>query len=248
MLDALLTVVVIVAAVLVIWRQVVPGGPSSAQGAPRVEDASGTLSAELTATSRGSGPVALIEVADFQCPFCGRHAREVEPAIRKAFVETGLVREVFINYPLPNHALAARASEAAICAGSQGQFWEMRDALFQNQTALELADLTDRVRELGLDVSRFSDCLSSDQARRALERDMEVARTLGVRATPTFFIGVVQMDDSVVLTKRVNGALPLSELHAAINDVLPSELQKQVRDLARLLVSPWSRTITTGGV
>jgi protein-disulfide isomerase len=245
-LDASLTIVVLVAAGLVIWRQFMPVQPFNAP--PRVETASGTLPADSTVHSRGSGPVALIEVADFQCPFCGRHAREVEPDIRKAFVEAGVVREVFINYPLPNHQFARGASEAAICAGSQNQFWEMRDALFQDQSKLESEDLASHARQLGLDVARFTDCVGGREVRRALEQDMKIAKTLGVQATPAFFVGLVQSDGSVLLKKRLNGAFPFSDFRTAINGVVPRALQKQVRNLAGLLVLPRLTTTSKGGV
>jgi len=132
-LDISVTVLVLFAAALVIWRQFEPVGP---QVRSRVEDASGTIPADLSNNSRGMGQVALVEFADFQCPFCGQYARDVEPMIRKAFVDTGVVRQVFVNLPLPNHPRALPASAAAACAGNQGKFWEMHDAMFRNQTEL----------------------------------------------------------------------------------------------------------------
>jgi protein-disulfide isomerase len=101
MLDIAVTVLVVVAAGLVIWRQFEPINQSRSR--PQVEEAKGTIPADVAAIVRGSGPLALVEFSDFECPFCGQHVREVAPMIRKAFVETGVVREVFVNYPLSNH-------------------------------------------------------------------------------------------------------------------------------------------------
>lgn len=229
-LDMSVTVLVVVAASLVIWRQFAPVGQSQAR--PRVEAAVGTVPAELVTNARGTGQVALVEFADFQCPFCGQHARDVEPMIRKAFVDTGVAREVFVNYPLPSHPHAQPASEAAICAANQGRFWEMHDALFRNQAALEERDLTDRARELGLDIPLFSQCLGGGEARPVIERHKSAARALGVQATPAFFVGVMQPDGSLVLKKRINGALPFSDFRSAITDVTPLELRERVRDVA----------------
>ena len=132
--DSIVTLLVAVAAGLVIWRQVAPSTPAG--GRPRIEDVQVTLPAELATTGRGTGPVALVEFADFQCPFCAKHARDVDPLIRKVFIDTGVARQVFVNYPLARHPHAEPASEAALCAGNQGKFWEMHDALFQNQATL----------------------------------------------------------------------------------------------------------------
>jgi predicted DsbA family dithiol-disulfide isomerase len=123
----------------------------------------------------------------------------------------------------------------------------MRDALFQNQAELEPDDLTSHARQLGLDVLRFTECVGGREAHHALEQDIEIARTLGVKATPAFFVGVVQSDGSVVLKKRVNGAFPFSDFRSAINDLLPRELQKQVRSLGSLLL-PRLTTTSKGGV
>jgi len=234
-LDTSVTILVLVAAGLVIWRQFEPVNP---QARSRVEDASGTIPPELSNNIRGTGKVALVEFADFECPFCGRYAREVEPMIRRAFVDTGVVRQVFVNLPLPNHSRALPASEAAACAGNQGKFWEMHDAMFQNQAALADEDLTNRARELGLDVAQFLKCLDADEARAVMERHMDAARDFNVRSTPAFFVGIVQPDGSVELKKRINGALPFNDFRSAIMDVTPRELKDRVRDVALNVTNP----------
>ena len=237
MLDMSVTALVVLAASLVIWRQFVPPGQS--QGRPQVENVEGMIPAELTTIARGTGQVALVEFGDFECPFCGKHARETDPQIRKAFVDTGIVRHVFFNYPLANHVHAAPASEAALCAGKQGKFWQMHDALFQKQAALAHADLADRAREIGLEMERFGECVSGGKERPFMERQQSVARELNVRSTPVFFLGFVQGDGSVVLKKRINGALPFSDFRSAIVDVTPAELRQRVGAVALNSTVPW---------
>ena len=73
----------------------------------------------------------VIEISDFQCPYCRRHVRETQPAIDEAYVETGKVMWVFKHMPLQNHLQATAAAAAAECAGEQGAFWEMHDLLFE---------------------------------------------------------------------------------------------------------------------
>ena len=86
------------------------------------------------------------------------------------------------------HPHAELAAEAAEAAGAQGRFWEMHDLLFADQNALEPADLRGRAEQLGLDVDRFWEEVSSrDHARRVTE-DVRSADESGVAGTPTFFI------------------------------------------------------------
>jgi protein-disulfide isomerase len=228
--DIVVTILIVIAASLVIWRQFVPPGQSDTRD--RIEDVTGTIPAELAVSVRGTGQVALVEFADFECSFCGRHARDVEPQIRKAFIDTEVVRQVFLNFPLENHRQAEPAGAAAFCAGNQGKFWEMHDALFQNQAALQHEDLMRRARELGLDLAIFSRCIDAGEARPVIERHERAARSLGVQSTPVFFVGILQADGSVELKKRINGARPYSEFYSAIKDVTPRQLRDRIRDFA----------------
>lgn len=227
--DVTATILVIIAAGVVIWRQTSLGSPSPR---PHVQEATGTIGADLVTSTRGSGSIALVEFADFECPFCGRHAREVEPMIRKAFVDSGVVREVFVNLPLPIHSHAAMASEAAVCAGKQGKFWEMYDELFTDQKALAMADLEKHAVRIGLDRSSFEQCLSAGEARALIKRHQDAARSMKVQSTPAFFIGIVQPDGSIAIKRRLNGALPFADFKAALVELTPKELKSKIRDLA----------------
>ncbi len=60
------------------------------------------------------------------------------PQIEKEYIETGKMKHVFMNFPLPMHGEAMKASEAALCAGDQGKLEEMHETLFANQKALTL--------------------------------------------------------------------------------------------------------------
>ena len=82
-----------------------------------------------------SAPVTIVEFSDYQCPFCAR----VNPTLAKVRETYGdRVKIIFKDYPLPNHPQAPKAAEAARCAGEQSKYWEMHDAMFANQRALEV--------------------------------------------------------------------------------------------------------------
>ncbi len=132
-------------------------------------------------------PVTVVEFGDFQCPACGR----TEPAAREIREKYGnQIRFVFRHFPFESmHPQAEKAAEASECAAEQGKFWEALEKFYQGQGDLSEPALKRYAAELGLDQGRFSQCLSSGKMAARLRRDVDDAHALGVRATPTFFVG-----------------------------------------------------------
>jgi protein-disulfide isomerase len=88
------------------------------------------------ARSKGStdAPVLVFEISDFQCPFCRQFALDVFPHIDSAYIRTDRVQWVFVSLPVPSHANAWVAHEAAACAGGVAdRFWQMKERIFQQQ-------------------------------------------------------------------------------------------------------------------
>ena len=130
--------------------------------------------------------VTLVEYGDFQCPYCARaHA-----ALTELMQQHGeRVTLVYRHLPLVDlHPFAMAAAEAAEAAGAQGKFWEMHDALFDNQDMLDEDALPALAANLGLDAQRFARELDEGKHRARVEADAEQAHALGARGTPTFFI------------------------------------------------------------
>lgn len=141
-----------------------------------------------------TAPVWVVEVSDFQCPFCKTWHDDVYRALRREFVVPGTVRLAYVNYPLPNHANALPAAEAAMCAGAQDKFWDMHDGLFDTQARwAELpnaAAVFDSVaRSKGVDVAAMRRCIETGATRALILADAERAQESGVQATPSFIIG-----------------------------------------------------------
>jgi protein-disulfide isomerase len=135
-----------------------------------------------------AGPV-LLEYGDYECPYSAAAYR----AIRHVAEELEF-RFVFRHFPLTEiHPHALAAAGAAEAASLQGQFWEMHDWLFRNQTTLTDHDLRTAAVELGLDMARFDSDRASDPVLERLRRDVTGGLASGeVRGTPTLFIdGVV---------------------------------------------------------
>lgn len=165
--------------------------------------------------------IALIEFSDYQCPFCGRHTKDVLPQIEDEYVKTGKVKYVFRDLPLDFHKNAFKAAEAAHCAGAQGKFWEMHDLLFQNQAALAPEQLATHAKSLGLGESAFQQCRDSGRFAAQIRQDIAEAGTAGITGTPTFLIGLVQPGDGrVKVVKKLVGAKPYAEFKSAFDSLL----------------------------
>jgi protein-disulfide isomerase len=98
----------------------------------------------------------------------------------------------------------------AEAAAAQGKFWEMHDRLFANQHSLDDANLVKYAAELGLDVERVSEQLSSQEHARRVAEDSESGLASGVSGTPTFYIDGSRYDRSVALR---NMLAAIRELH-----------------------------------
>jgi protein-disulfide isomerase len=145
-----------------------------------------------------SAPVEVIEFADFECPACAQFATLHEPDVRSRLVQTGQIRLRFLDLPLVEigHRNSPTASLAAACANEQGKFWEMHDAIFavQDRWATQATDNPRRVidplaRQVGLDVRRYEECMSSRRYLANIQAHRQAAQRYKVQSTPSFVIG-----------------------------------------------------------
>ena len=137
-------------------------------------------------------PVQFIEFSDFQCPVCGRFARDYEARMIKNFVCTGKVRFTYKDFAFigPESKLAA---QAANCATDQGKFWEYHDKLFASQRGENRGNFSEKrlkgfARDLKLDMGTFSQCLDSGKYATQVQSEFQEGKKRGVNATPTFFL------------------------------------------------------------
>lgn len=126
-------------------------------------------------------PVTIVVWSDFECPHCRIALPLIEAAFEKASPKARLVHKFF---PLPSHPHAEPAARAAIAAMNQGRYWEMERLLFDNQRALEPADLTRYARSLDLDMARFEADVASAETAALLERDRAAGKAAKIQGTP----------------------------------------------------------------
>ena len=164
--------------------------------------------------------IAVVEFADFECPFCGRYAQTAYRDVRRQFIDSGKVQYVFRHLPLEHlHPSAKRAAYAAECAREQGKFWEMHERLFDNQGALTLGDLQGHAQALAMDVRAFTGCLSSPGPAARVDADLAEAKRLNLTGTPAFLIGELTDAGYVRVKKQIIGARPFSAFQEALEDM-----------------------------
>ncbi len=149
-----------------------------------------------TGVERGdpNAPITILEFGDFQCPACQQFASLVKPQIDLAYVDEGIARFVFHDYP--GHAHSFLAARGARCALDQGEqyYWPYHDQLFAHQSTWGVSQsppmnaFEDYAATVGLDVEDFADCLDSDRHADVVSANMRLGLELGVDRTPTIFV------------------------------------------------------------
>jgi protein-disulfide isomerase len=155
-------------------------------------------------------PVVIVEFSDFECPFCATFYGSVMKQIEEDYIDTGKVKLVYRDFPLPFHSKAQKAAEAAECAYEQNNFWGMHDIIFENQDAIDISDLKKYAVSLGLDSELFNGCLDSGHYADEVQKDFQYADNIGVTGTPTFFIN----------GEKIVGAQPYSVFKSVIDKKL----------------------------
>ena len=181
------------------------GGLSSAATQPILSIVEGEIEdlerlvETATGVERGNpdAPITILEFGDFQCPACQQFATFVKPQIDLAYVEQGVARFVFHDFPIvsghPHAFLAARSARCALDQGDQ-YFWPFHDQLFSHQSTWAMSQgpptnaFESYAATLGLDVDDFANCLGSDRHAEVVSANMRLGVELGVSGTPTIFV------------------------------------------------------------
>ena len=139
-----------------------------------------------------NAPLTLVEFGDYQCTFCKKFFDETEKSILMNYVETGKVKVLFKDFIVVNED-SVNAASAAHCANDQKMFWQYHSTLYNNWDGegtgwASSEQLHQFASTLGLDMNEFSECMSQSKWKDMVLSSHADGRTLGVDATPTFFI------------------------------------------------------------
>jgi protein-disulfide isomerase len=195
--------------------------PREARRPSAVQAVQGTVAVGSVPVKGDAGArVTLIEFSDYQCPYCRRHVNNTLPKLAEEYIAAGKLRYAFRDFPLEKiHKDAFGAAEAARCAGEQGKYWEMHDRLFAQAKTLGRDELPAHAEATGLDVAAFAECLESGQYADAVRADLADGGSLGVSATPTFFLGLTD-GKQIRQVRSIRGAQPYAVFKQEIDKLL----------------------------
>jgi protein-disulfide isomerase len=158
-----------------------------------------------------NAPITIVEFSDFECPYCRKFALILDEALAS---EAKDVRVVFHHLPLSMHPWARMAAEAAGCAQLQSNdaFWSLHDRIFENQGAITTENAKKKLAELaktakGVSPAAFQKCTDAGMSVGLVMKDMNLAESSQINATPTIFINGHRM-------KGVESAAKLREMIA----------------------------------
>ncbi|NGO67615.1 DsbA family protein [Streptomyces boncukensis] len=202
-------VLVAVAALLAGWlSQYAVGGGDGGSGSGdatvhgRADDTASGDPALLKLARRDAGdpfargkkdaPVVMIEYADFGCSFCGKFARDTEPKLVEEYVDKGVLRIEWRNFPIFGKG-SERAARAGWAAGQQGRFWPFYQAVYADKGNAKNSFGDDHLRDLAqqagvADLDRFDRDRAGAAAKKLVDKDRGEAYGLGANATPAFLV------------------------------------------------------------
>jgi protein-disulfide isomerase len=140
-----------------------------------------------------NAPLTMVEFGDYQCTFCKKFFSETEESIITNYVKTGKVKILFKDFTVVPGNDSVNAANAAHCANDQEMFWQYHSTLYNNWDGegtgwASFERLHQFASTLGLDMDEFSECMSKSKWKELVDSSKVDGRTLGVDATPTFFI------------------------------------------------------------
>ena len=144
------------------------------------------------ALGQADAPVVMISYSEFQCPFCGKFARDTEPALIERYVDAGVLRIEWRDFPYLGEE-SQTAALAGRAAALQGKFWQFHDALYADQQPVNGGKLTPDflahvATRAGLDGTRLRSDMQRPELAEQIQTDMREGQSIGVTGTPAFII------------------------------------------------------------
>lgn len=161
-------------------------------------------------------PVTITEFSDYLCGYCQLFFNETEELLFKNYVETGKVKFVYRDFLL-GYSGDYEAAMVAECArdqdGDEG-FFKMHDYIFQTvHEGFDLEKYVSFADQMGLDGDELRECVTDEDFKDEINKDVDYGHKLGIRGTPGFFIND---------TFAPGGAMPYEEFERLIE----AELKK----------------------
>ena len=161
-------------------------------------------------------PIQIVEVSDFQCPYCKQFYMETYRQIDSAYISTGKANYLWVGYANPGHGRAWPSISASFCAGAVGKFWPMHDVLFERAEEWgaspdPFADFVSYATDIGIDRESFESCVRNSLLAPLMLRDYTSVMRAGISSTPYFILA-----DSIA----IRGAADFATFRTAIDTLL----------------------------
>ena len=193
--------------------------PNKAQARPIPALTSSLLLQGEPTLGHASAPLTIVEFSDFECSYCRRFHEQVMPQLKRDYIDTGLVRFVHKDLPLPFHPHALPAAAAARCAGEQDRYWDLYSGLFDQQNCLNCKGILAIAAEEKLNITALKACMERESTLAAINANRSEASLHNISATPTFIIGPTRSNGSLD-GQIIQGALPWATFQSTIETAL----------------------------
>lgn len=163
------------------------------------------------ALGKPDAPVVMLNYSDYRCPFCAKFSRDIEPDLIQHYVDSGVLRIEWRDFPIFGEE-SLQAAKAGRAAAAQGKFWEYQGAIYQDapesgHPSLPHDKLLGYAMQVGItDISKFESDMNDPAVLPAIRDDATEGSEVGVSSTPTFLIN----GDPIL------GAQPADQFHSAI--------------------------------
>ena len=213
-------------------------GPDATPDPTAVASAGAAVPSDGPRLGRADAKVTVEYWADYQCPYCAKFAREIIPQL-KSRIEDGTVALVHRDYAFIGEE-SVGAAVAVRCAGSQGKFWEMHDAVYaaqagENQGGFAPAKLAQVATSVGLDPTAFAACVAEKAPLVAVLDDTAAGVRTGIASTPTVDVN----------GNRFLGVTDVAKILAAI-DAAAAGASPAPLPTAAPVSDSWEGTVTDG--
>ena len=163
------------------------------------------------ALGKPDAPVVMLNYSDYRCPFCAKFSRDIEPGLIKRYVDSGVLRIEWRDFPIFGEE-SLQGAKAGRAAAAQGKFWQYQAAIYQEapengHPSLPHDKLLDYAKKVGItDIPKFESDMNDPATMSAIRADVSEGSEIGVSSTPTFLIN----------GEPILGAQPADQFESAI--------------------------------
>jgi len=181
--------------------------------------AGGAVSGDDMSLGKADAKVTVVEYASASCSHCASWNNEVFPAFKAKYIDTGRVRYVFREFLTPPVELASASFLMARCAGKD-KYFPVIEAVFHNQAEMyQSGDMRGGLlriaQSVGMSEKEFTQCISDDEALKALnDRVEKYQREADITATPTFVVNGKKLESGAATLVQLDAAIAEAEAAA----------------------------------